>query len=430
MVPATVLRQVARQFVLLIFRGAGMAFKFALSLYMVRYVGLADLGFYGLLSGAATAMPAIVGFGLTPWIMRHLVHLPRSQAIGGLLTRLSLSLLIQLIVQPMIWVGDYAMGEPIPLRWAPLIATILVLESLAAEVCLMLTARRHIRLSETLLFIRTSLWPVPVIVVGLLMPAMRTIEFLMECWIAGLVLAWLIIIWNVLLHQRWRHLQWHWRWLADGARESVPLYIHDLNLSIGLYLDRFVISLFLGLELTGVYTFFWSVGNMVHSLTIFGMLMPQIANLVDMGRRGGAEFKRIVRRLQWETAMWATILATGAIAVIVVMLPYLNRPLLGNHLDVFVGIMLATFLRIASDGYGNVLYALRRDDAIAMTSTAGTAMSGVLNLVLVPVAGVRGAAVAFVVTAALQLGLRHHLARTTHPGKTVAHRRPAPSLQS
>lgn len=421
MVSAPVLRQVARQFVLLIFRGAGTAFKFALSLYIVRYVGLADLGFYGLLSGAATAMPAIVGFGLTPWIVRHLVHLPRSQAIGGVLTRLSLSLLIQVIVQPIVWAADFALGEPIPLRWAPLIAAILVLECLAGELGQMLTARRHIRLAETLLFIRTGLWPLPVMMFGLMMPATRTIEFLMMCWIAGLVLTWLIVIANALLHQRWRHLQWHWRWLADGARESVPLYIHDINLALGLYLDRFIISLILGLELTGVYTFFWSVGNMVHSLTIYGMLTPQIANLVDAGRRGGAEFPRIVRRLRLETVMWASVLAAGATAVILVALPYLNRPLLGDHLDVFLIIMVATFLRIASDGYGNVLYALRRDDAIAVTSTAGTATSGVLNLILVPLASVRGAAVAFVLTAALQLGLRYHLARNAHPGKTAAH---------
>src|SRR5258708_23517720 len=92
-------RQVFRQLVLFGLRGAGMAAKLALSLYMVRYLGLADVGFYGLLIGATTATPALLGFGLTAWIMRKLVNLPAAQAIPAVFTRLTLSLLTPLIVQ-------------------------------------------------------------------------------------------------------------------------------------------------------------------------------------------------------------------------------------------------------------------------------------------------------------------------------------------
>ena len=300
------LHHVFRQLLLLGTRGAGTAIKLALSLYMVRYLGLAEVGFYGLLVGAATAMPGLLGLGLTAWIVRKLVNLPGAQAIPLMFTRLSLSLAIQLVVQPLAWLLDVAFGEPIPLHLAPAIAAILLLESLASEVSAMLTACRHVRLAEFLLFIRSGLWPVPVMVYGLLDPAARTIEVLLFGWIAGLALTWLIIAAQLLPRQRWRHIRLQWRWLRDGVRESVPLYLHDVNLALGLYLDRFLISLYLGLEMTGVYTFFWSVANMVHSLTIFGMLVPQIATLVDAATRGGAEFARVVRRLQLETALYAT----------------------------------------------------------------------------------------------------------------------------
>jgi O-antigen/teichoic acid export membrane protein len=386
----------------------------------VRYLGLHDLGFYGLLMGAATAMSALFGLGLTAWIMRHLVDLPPSQAIAGMFTRLTLTLIIQAVVQPMIWIIDVVLGEPIPLRWAPLIAGILLLESLATEICHMLTAQRRVRLAETLLFIRTGLWPVPVMVYGLIVPAARTIEFLMLGWLSGLALTWMIIAAHLLPRQRWRHLQWRWRWLFDGVRESVPLYIHDLNLALSLYLDRFLISLFLGLELTGVYTFFWSVANMVHSLTIYGMLTPQIATLLDAGKRGGAEFARIVRRLQIETVSWATLLAAGAMAAVIVMLPFLNRPLLGQNLSLFWIIMAATLLRIGADGYSYLLYSLKRDDATAATSVAGTVMSAALNLILLPMMSVRGAAVAFLLTAAAQFGMRYHLSRSVPAGTMAA----------
>jgi O-antigen/teichoic acid export membrane protein len=189
---------------------------------------------------------------------------------------------------------------------------------------------------------------------------------------------------------------------------------------LGLYLDRFVISLYIGLELTGVYTFFWSVANMVHSLTIYGMLTPQIATVIDAGARGGEEFSRVVRRLQTETALWATLLASGAAAAVVILLPYLHRPLLGDNLVVFWIILAAALLRICSDGYGNILYALRRDEAIAGTSLAGTLLSAFLNLLLVPFAGIRGAAIAFMLTAAAQFGLRYQLSRSPRAGAIAA----------
>jgi O-antigen/teichoic acid export membrane protein len=403
---------VGRQLVLLVSRGAGTVVKFALSLYIVRYLGLHDLGFYGLLTGAATAMSALFGLGLTAWIMRHLVDLPASQAIPGMFTRLTLTVLIQAVVQPPVWIVDMVLGEPIPLRWAPMIATILLLESLATEICHMLTAQRRVRLAEFLLFIRTGLWPLPVMAYGFIEPAARTIEVLMYGWVAGLVLTWLIVAAHLLPRQRWRHLQWRWVWLFEGVRESVPLYIHDVNLALSLYLDRFLISVFLGLELTGVYTFFWSIANMIHSLTIYGMLTPQIATLLNAGKRGGSEFARIVRRLQIETASWAALLTGGAIVSVIVMLPFLNRPLLGENLAVFWIIMMATLLRIGADGYSYVLYSLKRDDAIAATSVAGTAISTALNLVLVPMIGLRGAAIAFVLTAAMQFGRRYQLSRS------------------
>src|SRR5690242_5245911 len=164
------LGQITRQLALLVGRGSGTAIKFLLSVYMVRYLGLHELGFYGLLVGATTAMPAILGFGLTPWFMRQLVHLPPAQAIPAIFARLCLSLAIQLVMLPLALFVDVLTGEPVPLRWTPAIAAILLLEGLGSEVCNMLTARRHVRLSETLLFIRTGLWPLPVMAYGMTEP--------------------------------------------------------------------------------------------------------------------------------------------------------------------------------------------------------------------------------------------------------------------
>ena len=67
-----------------------------------------------------------------------------------------------------------------------------------------------------------------------------------------------------------------WRWLFSGVPPSIPFYIKDLAATASLHLDRFVISFFLGLELTGVCTLFWSIANVVHNLAVYAVVQPQV----------------------------------------------------------------------------------------------------------------------------------------------------------
>ena len=98
-----------------------------------RYLGLSDLGIYGLLVGATNIVPAILGFGMTDWVMRKIVDLPSSQALPLIASRLGLTLSIHLIVQPLALAANILLGEPIPRRIAVLCGAILMLENLGTE---------------------------------------------------------------------------------------------------------------------------------------------------------------------------------------------------------------------------------------------------------------------------------------------------------
>ena len=69
-------------------------------------------------------------------------------------------------------------------------------------------------------------------------------------------------------------------------------------------------------------------------------------------------------------------------------------------------------MRAAADGYGYVLLALHRDTAIAMISVAGALASVMLNLALIPMLGLTGAALAFILTAGGMLAARYIVAQT------------------
>jgi O-antigen/teichoic acid export membrane protein len=411
-------RRLLTQLLLLANRAAITAAKFLLAVYTARYLGLADLGIYGLLVAGTTIVPAIAGFGMTDWIVRRIVDLPSAQATPLMVSRSSLTVCVHLVVQPLLLLADVLLGEPVPLRLAALGGLILMLDNLNSEATDMLVARRHILLANALTFLRAGLWPLLVIAIGLVFPQTRTLEALLIGWAAMLVFSSAILLGLLMRGGRWRHMRPQWGLFLPQLSGSRALYIKDVSGTLSIFFDRFIISAFLGLELTGVYTFFWSISNVVHSLALVGMLLSQLPSLLAAGRKADkTEFHAVERSLQIEIGTWTLLLSLGVAVATPLLLPYLGRPLLENYLFVFWMILFATILRVAADGYGYALLALNRDTEIAIIAFVGAIASAVLNAILTPLAGLWGAATSYVITAAGLLAIRYYLTRPQNHGR-------------
>lgn len=407
--------RLAQQVTLLALRGITTVSKFGLALYTARFLGLAELGIYGLLVGAATIVPACFGFGVTDLIRRQVANMRLPEAMPYMTTRLLLSLATHLVGQPLAWMVNSALGAPIP--WAMLlpIGLIILLEHLSADAQDMMTLRGRVRLANFILFINAGAWPPLVIAWGLLDPTARALDNILYGWLGALGVAWIVMLLQLLPEQRWRLLGLRPQWPLKAIRSSVPFYVKDITGVASVFLDRFLVSLFLGLEMAGVYTFFWSVANVANSL-VGGVIQTHITALMQAGAASDSErFARAERRLQIDVLGWSALLAGSALAAMPLLLPFLGRPLLQDHLAVFWIIMLATLFRIGADGYGLVLLAHRRDRAIAVISVAGAIASAALNLLLVPFVGLYGAAFAYTLTSAGLLVARVSVSRSPHP---------------
>jgi O-antigen/teichoic acid export membrane protein len=405
--------QIWQQITLVALRGLTTLAKFALALYIARVLGLADLGIYGLIAAGTTIVPALFGFGVTDWISRVIVNLPLPEAMPYITSRIALSLAVHIVGQPLAWLVNFVLGTPIPWSLVALAGAILFLEHLTIDAQDILILRGRVYLAGVLLFMRAGLWPPLVMAWAWFVPSARTLDHLLLGWIAGLVLVCIVLAMQLIAHQRWRLLGLRVRWLFDCARNSIPFYLKDISSVGSLYLDRFLVSFFLGLELTGVYTFFWSFTNVVNSLVVYGTVQPRIPHLVVAAREADpAVFHLLERRVQIETAGWSFLLATGAIVVMPFILPYLDRPLLHDNLFIFWIMMAATLLRIGGDCYGYVLLALHCDRAIALISLIGVAASALLNATLVPLIGLLGAGLAYLVTSGGLLLSRYAVSRS------------------
>jgi O-antigen/teichoic acid export membrane protein len=391
------------------------AAKALLAFYTARFLSLADLGIYGLLIAGTTIVPAVAGFGMTDWIARKVVDLPRPEAVELIVARLSLTMAVHLVVLPLVLALDLMLGQPIPIVPAAMGGLILLLEHIGSESNDLLVARRHVLLSQTLSFLRAAVWPLLVIAIGLLYPAARTLTFMLLIWL--IVAAANAVVLLALFYSRTRtfFVPVHPGLLLQQLRGSWVLYVRDLSNMVSIFSDRFIISSLLGLELTGVYTLFWSIANVIYSVVVVGLLLTQVAPLVEAAKQGYARFRAVTRRIQTELACWVLLLAGGVAIVTPPLLPWLGRPLLQDNLAVFWIVLLAMIMRIAADGYGFALLALQRDRAIAAVAVLSAVASATATAVLTSLLGLLGAAVAFALTGTAIFVVRYWLT-TTHVG--------------
>lgn len=410
--PGFGVKRLLDQSMLLAMRIGGTAAKFLLAIYTARFLGLADLGIYGLLVGATTFVPALVGLGMTDWTVRRIVDLPRSHALPMVASCFSLTVALHLLLQPLAFAVNIVVGKPIPLEIMALCGAILLLENLAMQATDMLIARRRIFLGYFLHFLRLGFWPIPIMAIGLLFPETRTLEFLLLGWLAMLVVTWVILGALALQGGRWRLLRPQWDYLRKQLPGSFTLYVKDVSFAASNFLDRFLISLFLGLELTGVYTLFWSIGNVVNSLAVYGVLQSQLPHVIAAGQsENQTAFRALERRLQIEISSWAVLLALAAAIVTPILVPLLNQPLVQDYMPVFWFMLGATLLRVAAESYSYVLLALNLDRMIAVIAFVGALVSAIGNLVLTPLAGLWGAAAAYALTSGGLFAARFYVSR-------------------
>ena len=150
------------------------------------------------------------------------------------------------------------------------------------------------------------------------------------------------------------------------------IYVSDLSFVGSQYLDRYLVTLFLGLQLAGVYFLYWSVASAVSTFVSIVVFQIQRPRLIKAYHDGGALAHRQLTAKFMKTAISAT--AAFSIAVgcaFYIVLPLLKQSTsIADHLAVFWLIMAGMALRNISDFGGMALFTSHRDHMMTLTNLA------------------------------------------------------------
>jgi O-antigen/teichoic acid export membrane protein len=387
-------------------RALALASKFALTLFIARFIGLETLGVYGLVAGAAVMFPVVASLGLIRILSRNAV----SQQLAEVAHMLRRYWAIQAAVYGMISVAALAVGVYLDqLALTSIIVAIVFLEHTNGDLFVLLNHLSQPRLANVLMFFRTAGWICVYMALAFVFPALRDLHTLLEFWIGGSLLA---IVGFALSARNWPWLHrppgaGHKEWFLHHFKASRVLYVNDIANTVAQYTDRYLVSLFMGLELTGVYVLFWSIGNALSNLVDTGIIQVSEPKLINAHRRQDGSYWRVYRLLLVETIAISMVFAVVTGVLVHVAIPYLNRPLAAEWTLVLWPVLLGFVLRMAYEVQGTVFYSRHKDLFTLLSGLFVIALSLVANMILIPSFALYGASSAIIVSYLAGIIARH-----------------------
>ena len=371
-------------------RGGMLIAKFLLALFIARFIGLDELGIYGLISGAAAVMPVAMRCGVFAKLSRDAVHNEPTLLAKDLRHYASGVFTLYVLIAPVAAAVGWYFGHP---ELALLALAVAMSEHAITDVVALMTNLDRPGQANVLYALQSAAWIYVFMALALMYPDLRVLNWILAFWIGGSMLALAIAV-SLVRDWPWaeafrRPLQRSW--FVRNVRASWRLYISEVVAVLTLYSDRYLLTLFLPLVQVGVFVLFWQMASAIGNLVGAGVLQVYRARLIRAGRSDDAAGFQSLYRESLSRGLAAGVLLSLAVApAAIYLITFSKQPLAMGYLPL-LGLMLVCLqIRIWADAAKNAAYT-RQQDQLVMSSNLLSLLTGVaLSFALIPVYGLYG----------------------------------------
>jgi len=216
--------------------------------------------------------------------------------------------------------------------------------------------------------------------------------------------------------------------LRAACGKAFLVWVGSIALTLGVYVDRFVLATYLSLDDVGIATFYTSFTiaalTLVQSATT-NVTFPRMIQYYDAGEM--SDFRCELRRTATAAAALALLILGGLGIAMPVLAGVLGKPQIIKAYPAFLVLLVATLARTHGETLYYGLFVERNHRAIWLGNLLFLGCSLWLNFLLVPMAGLLGFACAALISATFITGWRWLALRPRHipprPGN-----RPSPDV--
>lgn len=405
-------------------RGLISISKFILTLVLASNFDLSVLGEYSLVVNTILLATFILGFEVYQYTNRSIITEPKDQS-RYIQQHFFYIFTVFLYISPLFYLfflfGVLKMNYLIPLY------ILLLFEVISNEQYRLLIALKHPIFANIVLFIRTSLW----IYLFLIFLQFDKIDgdpllVIFELWATGAFISLLLpLIYCIIMHKgSWVHVKKFPRFslIISYWKKSYVLFFASIAMLLLNVVDKFVVDLFVGKKMLGVYALFFSLSSVIFTFVMAGIISIAYPYLVEAYKtdqnRYRVELKQFSKRLLLSSSLMGLI----SIFVLVGYLYYNSQNtqkynLFIEHLSAYILLWISFIVYTLHMKFHYELYAANKDAAIMKSNYLMLAIYVVTLIPFTYFYSIVGTACAHLIASITVLVLKRYCVKKTDPDK-------------
>jgi len=348
-----------------------LAAKLILSIFIARYLGLKDLGIYGLIVGVSSTVQAVTRGGVFTLLARDAVV----QSLPELMRNLrhygiGVSTLYVLFIPVALAIGIYFDAT----LAAVLALAVFFTEHFSLDSFNLINNLQYPKIANFVYSLQSAIWIYLFVVLAFIYPSLRSIEAVLIFWTGGGVVALAIVAW---LSRNWPWKEafagkLDWRWYPQKIRRAFKLYLIEVLGILNYYMDRYIVTIFLSLEMAGIYIFFSQIVTATLNLINSGVLAvyrPRLIKAYDSADI--AAFNKIFKSCLVRSTLTGIFLAFFAAAASSVIVKLTGNEALSEHISLLWILLVAMLFVLVEVTAQTGLFAMHKDhDNFIITITS------------------------------------------------------------
>ena len=386
----------------LILRALTLSSRFLLSVLLARMLTAEEMGQYGLVMAILAFALLAMGLEFYSYTLREMVPATPGRRAQIIADQAALATATFLVVAVLATAAGLA--GLFPLRLVPWFLLILATEHISLEATrVLIITSRPVR-AYIGVFLRGGIWVYAIAALMFSRPGSRSLETVLIWWALGGAASILLAGYS-LRELPWRELgsrRPDWAWIVGGLRVARPFMLTAGGALTISYVDRFMIDAFVGQGALGIYTFYSTIA--IGILSLGASVSQQFLPKMIAARSAGADaYRGTLRSLLWSLSALAASMVIVAAALISPLLAVLQLTQYALSVGVFFVMLPGVLLRILADVPSYALYAAKADNSLLICNLGSAIAAILLNLALVPVIGIYGAALSGTIASGLLL---------------------------
>ncbi len=390
---------ISKGFINILLRGLTLLSKFIFIFLLGKYAeDEYFLGEYGIIVTSISLIIYLVGFDYYVFNTREILK-SKDNIIEKVRNQFFFHLIIYILILPLT-LSVIFYFEFIDIKYFLIVLILIISEHLGQELFRLYTTLEKSNLANLFFFIKSGFWVWVVLFdFFILKNELNLLKYLLIwafCSWFSTVLS-LMYLKRILCLKNFKFYKPDYNLIIKGVKKSSIFFISSLSFLVIQFSDRYMIDLFYGKKMVGVYSAYSQFINAIDVFVFSAIIMVMYPKLIQLFSKQD-EYIKVFKNFKNNILAASFFLILLSYFIAPILFGFLDKPSFITNIGTYNILLIGVFFLLMSYIFHYDLYIKKKDTLLLKISLFSMGINVVLNLYLIPNNGIFGASIATMIS--------------------------------